>query len=238
MNVLKAEDERKGLVLGYSLLLFFIGVSVWSLTQVSSEIHQGEVYRILYLHVPSAFAAFFASFLLFLCSLWNLRKPRHPALLYGKASAEVGLLFTAVTLITGSLWGKPTWGVWWTWDARLTTTLILALLYGGYLLLWSAIPAGALRAKVSAVLGILIFADVPLIYKSVTWWRTLHQPPSLLRSDGPTMAREILLHLVLCIVVTLLVALWLIWQRAINLALKEQVDYASYGQLLKEENRG
>jgi heme exporter protein C len=143
---------------------------------------QGDVQRIMYIHVPTAWVAFFAFFVVFLASivyLWK-RLPEADRLAY--ASAEIGVLFTALTLIDGSIWGKPTWGTWWTWDARLTTTAILFVIYVGYLMLRSFIDEPERRARLSALVGIVGFIDVPIIYMSVLWFRTLHQPPSIQRS--------------------------------------------------------
>jgi heme exporter protein C len=147
---------------------------------------QGDVQRIMYIHVPTAWVAFFAFFVVFLASivyLWK-RLPEADRLAY--ASAEIGVLFTALTLIDGSIWGKPTWGTWWTWDARLTTTAILFVIYVGYLMLRSFIDEPERRARLSALVGIVGFIDVPIIYVSVLWFRTLHQPPSIQR-DGVSM---------------------------------------------------
>lgn len=231
-----SSSDRSSLFVGGGLLLTFLVVSIWSVWGVVSEAHQGEVYRIIYLHVPSAFSAFLASFALFVFSLLSLKHGSSLPLLYAKATAEVGLLFTVITLATGSIWGKPTWGVWWTWDARLTTTFILALLYCGYLLLWSSLPHGPLKGKLCAVLGVLIFADIPIIYKSVTWWRTLHQPPSLLRNGQSTMAPEILNHLLLCAAVTLLLAVWMVFFRGRNIQLKRQINSAIFRELDRKED--
>ena len=145
---------------------------------------QGDVQRIMYVHVPTAWVAFFAFFAVFLASivyLWK-RLPEADRLAY--ASAEIGVLFTALTLIDGSIWGKPTWGTWWTWDARLTTTAILFVIYVGYLMLRSFIDEPERRARLSALVGIVGFIDVPIIYMSVLWFRTLHQPPSIQRGGA------------------------------------------------------
>lgn len=224
------EDKK-----AYSLGLFgLIAVAFgWVLAFLYAPVdrNQGEVYRIIFLHVPSAFAAFAMAFALLLFSLLGFTKKSESSLRWSKASAEVGLIFTILTLATGSIWGKPTWGVWWTWDARLTTTFILALLYAGWLLLYSSLTPGRSRVTVCAVLGILIAADVPIIYKSVTWWRTLHQPPSMLRPGGATMDPEILYTLIYGIVATLLYASWMVWIRGRNLVLAEQLEAASYQQM-------
>lgn len=205
------------------LLLALVGCWLYGLYGVPTDVIQGEVYRIIYIHVPFAFAAFFSALVLFIFSLQTFRQPKNPKSTYAQATAEVGLFFTLLTLFTGSIWGKPTWGTWWTWDARLTTTFVLALLYSGYLLLNITLERNILKHKICGVLGILIFLDVPIIYQSVNWWRTLHQPQSILRSGGPTMSHEILSHLLLSAFITITLCCWLIWQRYLTLEVKEEV---------------
>jgi len=203
----------------------------YALKFAPSEEHMGEVYRIIYLHVPSAITAFLSSFVLFIFSVAALRKSAVNASIWARATAEVGLLFTILTLATGSIWGRPTWGVWWTWDARLTTTLLLALLYAGYLILYHSMEAGKSRDKALSILGILIFADVPIIYKSVSWWRTLHQPPSILRREGSTMAPEMLSTLGMCFAAMVMMASFLIYMRFKNLKLSEEIEEISLSSL-------
>ena len=228
--MLTAEDKR-GYLIGGVLTLLVLAHWAASFLYVPVDANQGEVYRIMYLHVPAAFTAFSSSLVLFICSIWGLRTRSEASLTWAKATAEVGFMFTIITLATGSIWGRPTWGTYWTWDARLTTTFLLGLLYAGYLLLYASMPAGPGRVRSCAVLGILIFADVPVIYKSVTWWRTLHQPPSMIRPGGSTMQPEILWTLVAGIVIMVLYGLWLGWQRGRNLRLKDEVESASFEQL-------
>jgi heme exporter protein C len=155
---------------------------------------QGDVQRIMYIHVPTAWVAFFAFFVVFVSSLIYLwrRLPEADRLAY--ASAEVGVLFTGLTLIDGSIWGKPTWGIWWTWDARLTTTAILFVMYIGYLMLRSFVEEPDRRARLAALVGIVGFIDVPITYMSVLWFRTLHQPPSIQRG-GASMPDSMLFTL-------------------------------------------
>jgi heme exporter protein C len=155
---------------------------------------QGDVQRIMYIHVPTAWVAFLAFFVVFVASivyLWR-RSPESDRL--AAASAEIGVLFTALTLVAGSIWGKPTWGTWWTWDARLTTTAILFVIYVGYLMLRSFVEEPEQRARLAALVGIVGFIDVPIIYLSVLWFRTLHQPPSIQRG-GVAMPEAMLLTL-------------------------------------------
>jgi heme exporter protein C len=192
---------------------------------------QGEVYRIIYLHVPAAFAAFFSAAVLMLTSILALRPQGERWLSMSRAATEVGLVFTILTLATGSIWGKPTWGTWWTWDARLTTTFLLSLMYGGWLLLYNAIPEGPSRTRSCSILGLMIAADVPIIYKSVTWWRTLHQPQTILRAGGSTMDGEMLSVLLAGIAIMVFVALSMIFVRRDNLVLEQELEQKSLGGL-------
>ena len=146
-------------------------------------------------------------------------------MLWAQAAAELGLLYTVLGLLTGSIWGRVTWGVWWTWDARLLTTFILGILFAAYLLLQSSLPRGILKTKTSAVLGFLIFIDIPIIYKSVTWWRTLHQPPSI---GSGTMSGEIQNPLIAAIITSIVFMSWLVLVRTKNLQLQEQVEELRY----------
>jgi heme exporter protein C len=147
------------------------------------ELTMGNVQRIFYIHVTSAWAGFLAFFISFFGCLGYLasRQPKWDWL--AVATAEVGLVFTTIVLITGPIWAKPVWGIWWTWDARLTTTFILGLLYTAYLLLRALMEEPQRRAMVSAVFGIFAFLDVPLCYFSIRWWRTLHPQPVI--GGGP-----------------------------------------------------
>ena len=151
------------------------------------EVTQGNVQRIMYLHVPSVWVAYVAFAVVFVASIAYLAKRADAADRLAHASAEVGVVFTGVTIATGSIWGKPTWGTWWTWDARLTSVSILFVMYLGYLLLRGMIDEGDRAARFAAVLGVVAALNIPLVHFSVYWWRTLHQPPSLMRPGGSSM---------------------------------------------------
>ncbi|HKK08905.1 MAG TPA: cytochrome c biogenesis protein CcsA, partial [Gemmatimonadota bacterium] len=139
--------------------------------------------------------AFLAFFVVFVMSVLYLIQRDARWDLIAASSAEIGVLFTALTLVLGSLWGKPIWGVWWTWDPRLTTTAILLVIYVGYLAVRSFAGDPERAARWSAVVGIVGFADVPIVYLSVTWWRSLHQPPSSPQSMAPSMLWTLMLNL-------------------------------------------
>lgn len=201
----------------------------WSLAWfwVPEDAAQGEVYRIIYLHVPAAFAAFLAAAVLLIASLGALQSNAERWLLMSRAATEVGLVFTVLTLATGSIWGRPTWGVWWTWDARLTTTFLLALMFGGWILLYRAISPGIARRRSCAILGIMIAVDVPIIYQSVNWWRTLHQPQTIIRSGGSTMDSDMLLVLLGGIAICAVITLAMIAVRLGTLTLQNELEEKS-----------
>jgi len=158
-----------------------------ALVVVPADYQQGDTVRIMFVHVPSAWMAMFCYTFLAVASavalIW-----KHPlADLAAKASAPIGAGFTFLALVTGSLWGKPMWGAWWVWDARLTSVLILFFLYLGYMALWQSIEDDQKAAKAAAVLALVGAVNVPIIKFSVDWWNTLHQPASVLRMDGPAI---------------------------------------------------
>jgi heme exporter protein C len=195
------------------------------------DVNQGEVYRIIFLHVPSAIAAFLAAFILMIFAVAAILKKSEAALRAQVAAVEVGLVFTIVTLATGSIWGRPTWGTWWVWDARLTTTLLLALLNAGYLMLYHSTAPGPGRIKSCSLLGIIIAADIPIIYKSVDWWRTLHQGHSLFERGKDPMDPAIKSVLLYCILSMLIYCCWLIFLRKKNLRLESELTDLTYENL-------
>lgn len=158
---------------------------------------QGDLQRLMYVHVPTAWVAYLAFAVTLVCSVAWLRTRREDWDHRAHAAVEVGVVFTAVTLALGSIWGKPVWGVWWTWDARLVTTALLLLVYLGYLALRRATDDPTVRARRAAIWGIVAFVQVPIVHMSVVWWRTLHQPPSVLRPGAPAIGGTMLLALLL-----------------------------------------
>jgi heme exporter protein C len=151
------------------------------------EATQGNVQRIMYVHVPAILVGYLAFTVVFVASIAYLARRRPAADRLAHASAEIGVLFTAISIVTGSIWGKPTWGTWWTWDARLTSVSIMFVIYLGYLLLRGMIDDRERAARFAAVLGIVAALDIPLVHFSVYWWRTLHQPPTMLRPGSASM---------------------------------------------------
>ncbi|HYR39705.1 MAG TPA: cytochrome c biogenesis protein CcsA [Methylomirabilota bacterium] len=155
------------------------------------EAVQGNVQRIMYLHVPAVLTAYLAFALVFMGSLGFLFTRRMGWDRLAVAAAEPGVLFTGLTIVSGSIWGKPTWGTWWTWDARLTSTAVLFLVYVGYLLLRGMVDESDRRARYAAVVGILGAANIPIVHFSVKWWRALHQPSTILGPEPSPIAAPI-----------------------------------------------
>ncbi|MCU1454027.1 MAG: ABC-type transport system involved in cytochrome c biosis, permease component [Acidimicrobiales bacterium] len=172
----------------------------------------GEAVRIMYLHVPVAIVCFLAFFVTAASGAMYLWRKSEGWDLLAAASAEVGVVFTALTLATGSIWGRFAWGAWWVWDARLTTTALLLILFLGYLALRRAITDPVARAKRAAIAGLIGFADVPIVHYSVDWWRSLHQKATITRFN-PTIDGLKLFALMFGMVVFLLVYAWLMVHR-------------------------
>jgi len=175
---------------GFTALSFIMGLYLSFTTE--GDYQQGETVRIMYIHVPAAWLAMMGYTIMSLSSIGTLVW-RHPlADVSAKAAAPLGAAFTLIALVTGSLWGKPMWGTWWVWDARLTSVFILFLMYLGLIALHRAIDDPSKAARVSAVLILVGFVNIPIIKFSVDWWNTLHQSASVLRLDGPAIDPEFL----------------------------------------------
>jgi len=175
---------------------------------------QGNVQRIMYLHVPSVLVAYLAFAVVLVASVAYLARRSEAADRLAQASAEAGVLFTGITIASGAIWGKPTWGTWWTWDARLTSVAILFVMYLGYLLLRAMIEDRERAARYSAVLGIVAALDIPLVHFSVYWWRTLHQPPSIFKPGPSTMPPVFLVVLLVNLAAFTLLYAWFVTKRA------------------------
>lgn len=156
------------------------------------DYQQGETVRIMYVHVPAAWMALAIYTVMALASAVAIVF-RHPlADVAAKTAAPIGAVFCFLSLATGSLWGKPMWGAWWVWDARLTSMFVLMLLYLGYLAVWQAIDEPHRAAMVARIVALVGFINVPIVKFSVDWWNSLHQPASVFRMDGPTIAPSML----------------------------------------------
>lgn len=173
------------------------------------DYQQGETVRIMFIHVPSAWLAMFCYTTIAISSIGSLIW-RHPlADVSAKAAAPIGAAFTFLALVTGSLWGKPMWGTYWVWDARLTSVLVLFFLYLGLIALWDAIEEPARAGRAAAILALVGFINVPIIKFSVDWWNTLHQPASVTRLDGPAIHPSLLTPLLVMAVAFTCLFFWL-----------------------------
>lgn len=207
------------------ILVINIGWWCYALVTAPVDAQQGMVYKIIYAHVPCAFIALgVMGVALLVTSGAGLLRPTQNTLAWQRASVEVGLLFTVLTLITGSIWGRPTWGTWWTWDARLTTTLLLAILQFAYLLMHASLEKSTRSVRICSILGFVICIDIPIIYKSVSWWRSLHQPAAIIAERGRNMDPEMLRLLVVATLLLSLLGIGLWILRAWNLQLANKVD--------------
>lgn len=162
-----------------------------------ADYQQGESFRIIYVHVPSAWLSMFAYLVMASAGAASLIWKVKLGDVIARASAPLGASFTALALATGSLWGKPMWGAWWVWDARLTSELLLLFLYLGYLALQSAIDDRRAAARAGAVLAVVGVVNIPIIHYSVDWWSTLHQPATITKLGAPSMATSMLIPLLI-----------------------------------------
>ena len=204
---------------------------VWSLLLAPPDYQQGESVRIMFVHVPAAWMALSVYLFVAVASAVALVW-RHPlAEIAAQEAAPVGAAFTLICLATGSLWGRPMWGAWWVWDARLTSVLVLFFLYLGYIALVHAFDDASRGARAGSLLALVGIVNLPIIKFSVDWWNTLHQPASVLRLGGPSIDRSLLLPLLVMAVGFTLLFVWLLLLR-MRSALNEKKAQAlrRYGQ--------
>ena len=175
--------------LGAAVVVLLLAAAAYAAFFIApTDSRQGVVYRIIFLHVPSAETGLVSFFICFVANLAYVFKRQPKWDWMGIAAAEVGLAFTTVCLITGPIWAKPAWGIYWTWDARLTSTFVLWLLYISYLILRTMIEEADRRALLSALFGIFAFIDVPIVFGAIRWWRTQHPAPVIM--GGPNSGLE------------------------------------------------
>lgn len=181
---------------GLSLVVLVIGFYM-AFFEAPEDYQQGQTIRIMFIHVPFAWLAMAAYGLMALSSIGTLVWKHPLADVSAKAIAPLGAAFALICLLTGSFWGKPMWGTWWVWDARLTSMLVLFLMYLGLIALWNAVEDPIRAGKAAAVLTLVGSINLPIIKYSVDWWNTLHQPASVFRFDGPTIHMSMLIPLLL-----------------------------------------
>ena len=199
--------------LGVAALIGMV-VALWLIfIYTPVELVQGAVQKVFYIHLASIWNAYLAFFVVFVASILYLRRPSARMDRIARSWAEIGVIFTTITLISGSIWGKPTWGTYWTWDPRLTTTLILWIIYVVYLMLRGFVGDPERGRRYAAIVGIIGFVDVPIVHMSVRWWRTLHPDPIVARAEGPDLPMSMWYTVLYCIVVFTVLALYLVRQR-------------------------
>lgn len=188
------------MVLGcLATLMLVVGV-VWGLGFAPMDAKQGNSMRIIYIHVPSAVLAMAGYYVMAIAGAIGLIWRMKLSFIVMKSAAPIGAVLTFVALFTGAVWGKPTWGTWWVWDARITSMTVLLLLYLGIVALQQAFSQQEMADKVSAVLALVGMVNIPIIYKSVDWWYTLHQPATLKLTDKSSIDPSMAYPLILCII--------------------------------------
>ena len=204
--------------LGISALSFLLLGLYWGLILAPPDYKQGDVFRILYIHVPSAIMGesifIFMAFCGFINVIWRAKISG----MMIKSAAPIGMSFVLLTLLTGSIWGKPTWGTWWVWDARLTSTLILFFIYMALIGLHSTIDDKTKADRAVSILAIVGVAIIPVIKKSVDWWQTLHQPSTSTLTSAPSMSAEMYQPLLICVI-----AFYIVFAYLLTLNLRNEV---------------
>jgi len=180
----------------------------YSVATSPAEGDMGHLQKIMYVHVPAAWMTFLAFFVVLVFSLKYLWRKDENDDLIAASAAEVGALFNGLTLVLGMIWGRPTWGVWWAWDARLTSTLVLFMIFVGYLALRGFVEDPQQRARWSAAVGIIGAINVPIVYMSVMWWRTLHQQPSSAATLDPAYTMGLRLNAIAFLLVLIYFIRW------------------------------
>lgn len=184
------------IVTGLAIVSLVVG-SVWGLMIAPEDRFQGAAARMMYVHVPAAWMSMATYGLMAIASLIGYIWRHQLADFAAREAAPMGLVFTLLALLTGSLWGKTTWGVWWDWDARMTSMLVLAFIYAGYITLWRVIDNEAQAARLAAILCMIGAINIPIIKFSVDFWETLHQKSSIIRDGGPAMPASMYMPLLL-----------------------------------------
>ena len=222
----KAGSDGRSLIVDALGVVSVVGVLVGlylALLWAPTEAVMGDVQRIFYFHMPSAWVALGPSFtVVFVCSIIYLVKKDLRYDRIAAASAEIGVMFTTITLVTGPLWARPIWGAYWTWDPRLTTTLVLWFIYIAYLMLRASSPPGHKRARLCAVVGIVGWVDVPIVFMSIRWWRTIH--PLLINGQGMNLDSSMAFVLMYCLGVFSLLYVYLLIVRVRQEELGSRVD--------------
>ncbi len=200
---LVSPPPRAGAALGVAAVAALAAAQVFAVITSPADVDMGHLQKIMYVHVPAAWMAFISFFVVLVYSIRYLWQRNENDDLLAASAAEVGAVFTGLTLLLGMIWGRPAWGVWWVWDARLTSTLVLFLIFVGYLALRAFVDEAGQRARWSAAVGAIGAINVPIVYMSVKWWRTLHQPPSSPATLDPAYTMGLRINAIALLLVTI-----------------------------------
>ena len=195
-KILSLDNKWINILLILMIFIIFTGL-IYALFISPPDYIQGDTVRIMYVHVPASFISLGCFAIIGTASILNLIFKARFMSLIAKSLAPAGIIFTIISIVTGSLWGKPTWGVWWVWDARLTSMLILFCFYAAYILTWKFINNFEKANKISSIIAIIGLLNLPVIKYSVDWWNTLHQPSSITLTSAPTIHYKMLIPLII-----------------------------------------
>ena len=195
-KILSLDNKWINILLILMIFVIFSGI-IYALFISPPDYIQGDTVRIMYVHVPSSFISLGCFAVIGTTSILNLIFKARFMSLIAKSLAPAGIIFTIISIVTGSLWGKPTWGVWWVWDARLTSMLILFFFYFAYILTWKFVNDFEKANKISSIIAIIGLLNLPVIKYSVDWWNTLHQPSSITLTSAPTIHYKMLIPLII-----------------------------------------
>ena len=211
------------------ILIIFLGL-IYALFISPQDYIQGDSVRIMYVHVPSSFIALGCFAIMGTASILNLIFKIKFMPLIAKSLAPIGIIFTLISIVTGSLWGKPTWGIWWVWDARLTSMLILFCFYLAYIFVWKFMRNFEQANKISSIIGVIGLINLPIIKYSVDWWNTLHQPSSITLTSAPTIHHTMLVPLLIMFIGMIVYSL-------IIFLMKYKTELMKFKLNKKKENR-
>ena len=202
-KILSTNNKLVNILIFLMLVLIFVGL-IYALFFSPPDYIQGDSVRIMYVHVPASFISLICFGIIGLASICNLIFKIKFLSLITKSLAPIGFTFTMISIVTGSLWGKTTWGIWWVWDARLTSMLVLLFFYLAYILTWKFTNDFNKANKISAIIGIIGLFNLPIIKFSVNWWNTLHQPSSITLTSSPTIHYSMMIPLLIMFCVMLI----------------------------------
>jgi len=222
-KILSLNNNLISSLLTAMILVILVGL-IYALFISPPDYIQGDSVRIMYVHVPASFIALGCFGFIGIASILNLIFKIKFMPLMAKSLAPVGCMFSLVSIVTGSLWGKPTWGIWWVWDARLTSTGILLLFYLAYIFTWRFVNSFEKANKISSVIGIIGLFNLPIIKYSVDWWNTLHQPSSITLTSAPTIHYTMLIPLIIMLLGMIVYSLIIFLMRYKTEVMKFKLD--------------